>query len=77
MSSKVEKEGEGFQEVSRDNGGNGRNYQERVVEMSGTTLASNKTIGAPGSSQEIHFVSDSPGSDPVSRFTSTVPIHPI
>ena len=28
MSSEVEKEGEGFQEVSRDNGGNGRNYQE-------------------------------------------------
>ena len=62
MSSEVEKEGEGFQEVSRDNGGNGRNYQE-----------SEKIGLKPG---ETFCLCVSPGSNPVSQFTSTVPIHP-
>ena len=62
MSSEVEKEGEGFQEVSRDNGGNGRNYQE------------GEKIGLePG---ETFCLCVSPGSSPVSRFISSVPIHP-
>ena len=63
VSIEVKKEGEGFQEVSRDNGGNGRNYQE-----------SEKIGLKPG---ETFCLCVSPSSDPVSQFTSTVPIHPI